>query len=211
MNELVAGLGNLELHLPDPTYLDAFMQFFKNMYGLVILIVMMTFMGMVVEEKVRGSVLLVLSKGLSRSSFILCKFGSSVLFFSVGYGISVLVHLSYTSFLFPPYLYDAIWIPLMLFWLYGIFMIALTLLCSTLVKTTTMAAVMSFIAYGLVSISGSIPRIGSSLPGSFQNLGAEMMLGSKGLHAFILPAAVTFGLICMIVFSTVFIFIHQEI
>ena len=103
INEIIAGVGNLDLKLPDPTYLDAYVQFFKNMYSLNILIVVMTFMGLVVDEKVKGTLLLTLTKGLSRTAFILGKFFSAVLVFTLSYLLAVGACLYYTYLLFPAF------------------------------------------------------------------------------------------------------------
>ncbi len=211
MNELVAGIGELQIQLPDPTIVDSYLQFFKNMYGLAILVVMMTFMSTVVEEKVRGSVLLVLTKGLSRPSFLLQKFLASVLFFTVVYGLSIMAHLYYTSLLFPMQTITQGITPFLLFWIYGVFLLSVTLLCSTISKTHTLAAVASFVSFILVSFSSQIPKIGVFLPGSLQSIGVEMItLGSQ-------PSSLGTTLFCalfltiMLLVLTILIFVRQEL
>jgi ABC-2 type transport system permease protein len=211
MNELISGIGGLELNLPEPTYRDAYMQFFKNMYGLSILVVILTFMSMVVEEKVRGTVLLVLTKGLSRTSFILCKFLSASFFFSIVYTISLSVFLYYTSLLFPDHSMQNVGGPLFLFWLYGVCLIASTLLCSTLSKSHTIAAVSSFAFYFFLSLSNMIPGIGTYLPGSYQTMGVEIMTGVKGLASLYVPISFAVVFIGATLFVTILLFRQQEL
>ncbi len=211
MNELVAGIGELQIQLPEPTIVDSYLQFFKNMYGLSILVVMMTFMSTVVEEKVRGSILLVLTKGLSRSSFLLQKFLASVLFFTLVYGLSIMAHLYYTSLLFPMQTIPQGLIPFLLFWIYGVVLLSITLLCSTISKTHTLAAVVSFISFIFISFSNQIPKIGKFLPGSLQSLSIEMISQNS------LPSTLGITVLCsvllfiLVVVLTTVLFLRQEL
>ncbi|MDD4029162.1 MAG: ABC transporter permease [Caldisericia bacterium] len=211
MNELIAGIGGLELNLPEPTYIDAYIQFFKNMYGLSIFVVIMTFMSMVVEEKVRGTALLVLTKGLSRTSFLLCKFFAASFFFSVVYALSMGVFLYYTFLLFPDHSMQNVGGSLFLFWLYGVCLIASTLLCSTLSKSHTIAAVSSFAFFMILSLSHLIPRIGHYLPGSYQTMGVEIMTGVKGVASLVVPISFAVVFISVTLFVAVLLFRQQEL
>ncbi len=211
MNELVAGIGELQIQLPEATIVDSYLQFFKNMYGLSILVVMMTFMSTVVEEKVRGSVLLVLTKGLSRSSFLLQKFLASVLFFTLVYTLSIVAHLYYTSLLFPMQTIAQGLIPFLLFWIYGVVLLSVTLLCSTISKTHTLAAVASFVSFIVVSFSNQIPKIGKFLPGSLQSLSIEMITQNSLSSSLGITVFCSLLLAIAIVVLTTVLFARQEL
>jgi ABC-2 type transport system permease protein len=211
INELIAGVGALDLKLPDPTYLDAYVQFFKNMYSLNILIVVMIFMGLVVDEKVKGSILLTLTKGLSRTAFILGKFFSALLVFSLSYLLAVGACLYYTHLLFPEFVNPGVPIAFLLFWLYGVLMIAFTLFCSTLAKTHTVAAVGSFVAFALIALTGTLPRVGVYLPGYFNSLGMELVMGVASMEKAVLPGVISFSITVMVLLFTLLLFRRQEL
>jgi ABC-2 type transport system permease protein len=211
MNELIAGLGNLDLKLPDPTYMDAYVQLFKNLYSINILIVLMTFMGMVVDEKVKGTAMLVLTKGLSRRAFILSKFFSALIVFTLSYMLAVVACLYYTYLLFPVFFNPGVGVALLLFWIYGALIIALTLCCSTLARSHTMAAVGSFGAFVVVSLTGTLPRLGAFLPGSFQALGMQAVAGTAEAGKAFIPALIALGLMLLVLIVMVASFRQQEI
>jgi ABC-2 type transport system permease protein len=211
INEIIAGVGNLDLKLPDPTYFDAYVQFFKNMYSLNILIVVMTFMGLVVDEKVKGTVQMTLTKGLSRTAFILGKFFSALLVFSLTYLLAVGACLYYTYLLFPEFINPGAPIAFLLFWLYGVLMIAFTLLCSALARSHTVSAVGSFVAFALIALTGTLPRVGALLPGYFNSLGMELVMGVAGAGKALWPGAIALGLTGLALVLTLMLFRRQEL
>ena len=77
--DILAGLGEMEITLPEMSWVDAFGQFFKNLNQIGIVAVVLVFMGSVAEEKHRGTAIMVLSKPVSKAAFVLAKFGAAAL------------------------------------------------------------------------------------------------------------------------------------
>lgn len=65
------------IQLPDPTYMDAYLSWTKNLSQMVIIAVMIMFGGIISAEKRSGTATLVLTKPLSRSAFVVAKYLSS--------------------------------------------------------------------------------------------------------------------------------------
>ncbi len=109
MNEILLTFASeLEISFPDPVYLDSWMQFFKNTTSICYIVFMLIMTGTVVSEKTKGSVMLVLSKNVSRANFILSKMISGIIVFTIAYLISATVCSYYTHVLFPGYTNDKI-------------------------------------------------------------------------------------------------------
>ena len=64
------------IQLPDPTYIDAYLQWTKNLSQMVLFAVIIMFGGIISAETKSGTAALVLTKPLSRSAFVLAKFVS---------------------------------------------------------------------------------------------------------------------------------------
>ncbi|MRS12467.1 MAG: hypothetical protein EG823_05270 [Actinobacteria bacterium] len=62
------------IQLPDPTYVDAYAQWTKNLSQMVLFVVIIMFGGIISSEKKAGTAALVLTKPLSRMSFVIAKF-----------------------------------------------------------------------------------------------------------------------------------------
>ena len=77
--DILAGLSNMEIVVPEMSWIDAFDQFFKNLNQIGIIAVILMFMGRVAEEKHRGTATMILSKPVSRTAWVIAKFGAAVL------------------------------------------------------------------------------------------------------------------------------------
>lgn len=75
--QLVSALAGSEpglvIRLPDPTAVDAYGQFLKNLSQLVVIAVIIAGAGIVSGERASGTAVLVLTKPLSRGAFLLAK------------------------------------------------------------------------------------------------------------------------------------------
>lgn len=179
MNELIAAMSDLDIKMPEPVYVDAYAQLFKNLSFMGIVVMILTFMGMVVDEKVKGSAILVLTKCVSRTQFILSKLTAAVLLYTFSYLLGVLGCVYYTYVLFPRFSHDYLITALVLFWVYGLFFIATTTLASTISKSHTMAAVAGFLSYAVVTAWAALPDIGRYSPGSLPALGLGLLSGTN--------------------------------
>jgi ABC-2 type transport system permease protein len=211
MNELIASMSDLNIQLPEPVYLDSYAQLFKNLSMMGVIVVILTFMGIVVDEKVKGSAILVLTKSVSRTQFILSKLAASVLLFTVSYLLAVLGCVYYTYVLFPQFSNEYLPITLALFWIYGLFIIAATILASTISKSHTMAAVLGFLSYALVSALAAFPKIGTFSPGALPSLGLGLLSGTMKLSDMTGAVLVTLGAFIAIIAASIALFKRQEL
>src|ERR1035437_5743953 len=84
------------LTIPKPTYMDSYLQFFKNITQMGIIVVILIFSGNITGELQKGTAILMLSKGLSKLTFIVSKFISMVIIWTVGYALSATFCYYYT-------------------------------------------------------------------------------------------------------------------
>lgn len=75
---LVSTVANLPIALPDPTVLDAYAQWTKNLGQIALLVVIVSFAGAVTTERTSGTAVLALSKQLTPAAFILAKVTAGV-------------------------------------------------------------------------------------------------------------------------------------
>ena len=213
MNEILAFSlkGQMEIKLPESTYFDSYGQFFKNLTSICIIIVILTFMGTVTDEKTRGSAALILTKCVSRANFILGKFFACTSLFTFAYVLSIAVCLYYTYFLFHIFLIPNLWLSLLMFWIYGIFIISITIFASILGKSTMTAAVLSFLGFVAISFLTFIPYVGKYTPGSLSNLCMEVLTGVKAAEQALYPIIATAVLTIFTIISSIFVFKRQEI
>ena len=172
--DMPAGLAEL---IPVPSIADAVGQYIKNMSQFGILLAVLMSMGVVIQEKERGTAVMMLTHPVSPLAFLLAKFTALGLTFVLSLFISALGCWYYTLLLFD----TLAWGPflalnglmLVVFLVY----VALALFCSTLARTQAASAGLAFAGLVLVGGVGSLPRIGEYFPGQLFNWGAALVLG----------------------------------
>jgi ABC-2 type transport system permease protein len=192
---LVPGGDALATLIPEPTMADAVGQYVKNITQFGAILALLLAMGMVAQEKDKGTAALVLVKPLSRTAFLLAKFVALAIAFAGSLALAGGGCYLYTALLFEPPALGP-WLALNgLLLLFLLVYAALTLLCSTLARSTLVAGGLAFGAVVLLGALGAIPRIGDSLPARLPSCGATLATG--GNCSWGPGAAVSAGLIAL--------------
>jgi len=212
MNEILASVASdLDITFPDPTLNDAWVQFFKNMHTIAMIIFLIVMTGTVAHEKSKGSIALVLSKNVSRFEFLSAKFVSGALVMTVLTFISILLGAFYTNRLFGAYTYDGFISSMILFWLMGLFYTSLGLLMSIISKTPTSAALFGFLAFAVLQILNVSSDLAPFNPAGSTTIANEILANTYDLTSIWIPMLIT-GLSTLILFLLSYvIFKRQEI
>ncbi|HOO44411.1 MAG TPA: ABC transporter permease subunit [Bacillota bacterium] len=212
MNELIAALSpDLQITLPDPNFQEAWVQFYKNMTSLCLIVLLIIMTGTVAQEKNKGSIMLVLTKKVSRFNFLSSKFFAGALVFTIIFIVGALINILYTYLLFDAFAYTGLYLSLVMIWLNGLFYIALAILVSVISKTPTIAALLGFVGYAifnLLNISESIQRFN---PAGATSLVNSILAGtSTDFSNWLCLASTIIGTLIMLLGSYL-IFKKQEI
>lgn len=127
----------IEIKIPDPTAVDAWIQFFKNTSQIGLVVMIITFAGLMSNELSKGTLVNMLTKGLSRRTVILSKFISSTLQWTFAFILSAVTTLLYTNFLWPEGSVSNLFLALFGLWLFGIMMLSLIIMGGVLFKNLT--------------------------------------------------------------------------
>jgi ABC-2 type transport system permease protein len=195
--------------IPAATVTDSITQYIKNMSQFGILLALLMTMGVVVQEKERGTAAFFLTRPVSRETFLLAKFAALTVTFAASLSIAAIGCWYYTLVLFEPLAWGPFLalngLMLVVFLVY----IAVTLLCSTLARTQGAAAGLAFAGLVLVAGVGSLPRIGEYFPGRLFEWGMTLTIGGSD------PAWsafwVSLGIIAAALFAAWLIFRRQEV
>lgn len=124
----------MSMVLPTPTALDSWAQFFKNVSQMGLIIVVILFSGMVSNEFSRGTLINMLTKGLSRAIVIVSKFTAASILWTVSYGICIAVTYYYTEYFWSMDNVSNLFLSLSGLWAFGVFLIAALILGGILFK-----------------------------------------------------------------------------
>ena len=172
--KMIPGGEQISLIIPKPTMLDAVAQYVKNVEQFGVLLALLMTMGVVVQEKEKGTAAMMLVKPLSRGGFLLAKFAALCLAFLGSLLLAGLGAYYYTVILFEAPDFGA-WMGLTgLMWVQLVIYIAITLLASTLVRSQAAAAGIGFGALILFALLESLPGLGEYLPGQLIQWGVRL-------------------------------------
>jgi ABC-2 type transport system permease protein len=162
--------------IPAPTVNDAVAQYLENISQFGVILALLLTMGVVAQEKERGTAAVMLVKPLPRWAFLLSKFDALALTFLVSLALAGAGAYYYTLLLFEP-LDLGRWVAVnLLLWVFLLVYVALTLLCSVLMRTTAAAGGLAFAGLIVLALPGVVPQIGRYLPGSLVGVAGAVAL-----------------------------------
>lgn len=202
--------GNM-INLPEPTALDSWAQFFKNINQMGLIVTILVFSGILVGEISKGTLINMLTKGLSRKAIILSKFSSMILIWTVSVALSFVITWGYTVYLFPDDGTSNLLFSVFCLWLYGSFLISILMFSSTIV-TTNYA---SLILVGLTVVTGMllniIPRFQKYNPISLSTRNMELVGGTISPNDLYLTIGITTAIMIILLILSVLIFRKKQI
>lgn len=168
----------ISIQLPEPTAADAIAQFLKNLTQIGVIALILVAMGTVALERERGTAATVLSKPVSRLSFLLAKFAALTLTFAISLALAALACWYYTVVLFGS-LDAGLFLRLsLLAALYLWVWLAVTFLCSALFKSQVAAGGLAFGLYVASSLLGIVPQLQDYLPGALIEGAGRLSVGA---------------------------------
>ena len=195
--------------IPPPTAMDAVREYAENISQFGVILALLMTMGVVVQEKDKGTAAVMLVKPMPRGVFLGAKFVALGLTFAASIAIAGAAGYYYTLLLFEA-LDVGRWLALNgLMLLFVLVYVALTLLCSTVTKSQVAAGGLAFGLLLVLAIPGSLPKIGEYLPGQLITWGVGLMAGS--VNAYWPALWVSIGLIAASLVGAWLIFERQEL
>jgi ABC-2 type transport system permease protein len=196
--------------IPPPTTLDSVDQYIKNLTGIGLLVVALLVMGLVAQEKDRGTVVLVLARPVSRLGFLVAKFAAFAAWLVLCVLAAGAVAYLYTGLLFSEWLAPGAFAALNgLMILYFLVVAAFTFLGSTLTRSSFAAAAIGLGSWALVSLLGNIHVLSDYVPG---HLATAATLLARGEAFAAWPAiGVSAGLIAVCLAISALSFQRQEL
>ncbi|MDY4949915.1 MAG: ABC transporter permease [Clostridium cadaveris] len=205
-------LAGIEISILDPTHIDSFSQFFKNITQMGLIAVVLLFSTSVCHERIKGSCILMLTKRLSRSSFILSKFFSMALLWTISYILSVVTTIYYTKHLFPYDNVENIYLSFSSFWLFVILILAISIFFSTLFSNSQYSAMIgSFAGWLSLNLTTYIPKFKDYSPALLSQENINLLVGKADIKNIYYAITITVLLILFFLSLSCFIFKKQEL
>jgi ABC-2 type transport system permease protein len=199
------------INLPEPAAIDSWTQFFKNISQMGLFVTVILFSGILSTELSKGTLVNMLTKGLSRSTVILSKFTSMATLWTMSYILAFVVALGYTVYLFP---HDAIYnllFSVFCLWLFGVFLLAALMFASTLVKNNYGCLLITGAFLVVLIILNMIPGLQKFNPLSLATNNVALLTNEVEISKLIFAVVIAIVFSLLLVTASVMVFRKRQI
>ncbi|MBC7341275.1 MAG: ABC transporter permease subunit [Clostridia bacterium] len=202
----------LSIQIPPPTAVDAYSQLFKNLNNLGTLAVIFSLIGLVVDEKMRGSAIMMITKPVPRWAFITSKYVVSAGLVLLSTALSYAACLYYTLLIFHETHLATSLAATLLAMIFYLLVLALTLLASTVGRSLALSGGIAIAGVLLLSLLPQLnPWLAHYSPGALIGYQAKLVEGSVVLADTLPAVGITLALTVVLVALSVLIFGRQEL
>lgn len=182
-----------------PTVYDAWIQFFKNItqIGLIGFVIMCS--STLSNEIKNKTLIMLLSKGLSRKIIILTKARMMIIVFTIVYALSILVTLLYCFYFWDEGVTNLIW-ALSMVWIFVVFLVCVILLGNVLFTSSYGGLLFCGLIIFVLVIIGLFPSLQDMNPLILINDNAALVQGSIIVQDIVLPIVITVmcSVVCLV-------------
>jgi ABC-2 type transport system permease protein len=209
-----SGMAGLQAMLQEPTALDAWAQFFKNVGQMGMLVLVIMFCGTMAGELSRGTLINLLAKGLSRRTVILSKFAVLSILWSAAYLLCLGVSAAYTAYFWGGTGATELSHPILAFaslWLFGELLLSLLIFGGTLfgnIYGSLLSCLGLVIALNLVGI---IPGSAKYNPVSLSGGTLALLSGAAEPKDFIPAIAICAAMAAALVVGAIAVFDRKTV
>ncbi|MBS3985491.1 MAG: hypothetical protein KGZ66_07785 [Selenomonadales bacterium] len=212
--ELLSGMdlgGGIVITAPAATAIDSWAQFFKNVGQTGMLALIVTFSGIIGSELTRGTLIILLTKGLKRHTVIMAKFLSASVMWTASYLLSLAVCYVYTQYFWPAGTLNNAFLAFVSLWLFGELLIALLIFGGVLFGSSYGSLLTGFGAIGILSLLNVFPSVHKYNPITLASDALNLLTGHKPPTDFIPATVVSIFMVVAFLAMSIVVFNRKQI
>ncbi|MBQ7925166.1 MAG: hypothetical protein IJ335_02620 [Lachnospiraceae bacterium] len=171
----------IKLQMPDPTYIDAWAQYFKNISQLGFVVFVIIFYNALGNELIKGTLIIPFSKGLTIGEVINAKFCALIIIWTVSLAVSFFSCSLYTKVFFGDVNFAGVMPLLFCTWLFGVFVIALVICTNVVCKGGYVSLLLIVSCIVVLFLINLIPKIKEYNPLNIVNINVATAI-SEGVY-----------------------------
>jgi len=179
-------------------------QYYKNA-GMYLIVMVIMLSGILTSEYQRGTLINMLTKGLARWKVIVSKMLAAMFLWTISYLLCFLFTYGYTAFFWNNSIAKHVGIAALLVYIFGIWLISLILLASSLFQSNFSVLLMTGGCTAVSYMIGMVPKVAKYLPTQLMNAGS-LLNGTIQMCAFAWSLVIVGILICLNLLLSVVIF-----
>jgi len=213
MPNIFASLGTdgITINFPEPTYMDAYAQLFKNISQMGIVVLLLVFASSMSQELSRGTLVNVLAKGLPRTAVVMSKYTACLALWTLSLALTASVSYGYTVYLFGSHPTAHLLFSLLCMWLFGAFLLSVIILTGTLLKGGYGGLLATAVVLGILLLLGIIPSSTHWNPMTLASVNTSLLDGSVKTADIISAFWISAGAAAFCLMSAVLVFRKKQL
>lgn len=197
------------LPIPEVSFVDAYVQYYKNLQQIIMIMIILLYSGNVCAEISRNTIVLPLSKGLARPAFVTAKYLAVSIVWGIIYIVSSSVFYIYTQILFPNQAPQYLLLSFTCLFVFFLFLQAIVIFFSTVFNRSYGAMLGSGAVMVVLYIINIWPKTIKYSPLALSSKSIELISGNNSNILF--PMILSILLIPIIIGAGILIFNKKEI
>lgn len=211
--DLISSLSTegVSITLPEPAAIDSWMQFFKNISQMGIIVIVILFSGILTTEVSRGTLINMLTKGLSRITVILSKYTFLLVIWTVGYVLCIATTALYSEYLFPENSVENLGFALFALWLFGVLLLSLLMGAGSVSKSNYVCLLIVGACVVIMMVIGFVPATHDFNPLSLASESTALMNGTLQPESLVPAVLITCGLSMLSILAATLAFRKRQL
>lgn len=194
-----------------PVALDAWEQFYKNISGVGFSAFIILFGSCMSGEYSKGTLVLLLTKGLPRSAVIFAKYTVAAVLMTVCYWAGFFATYCYTSYLWPDAALSNVFSAAFFLWLIGFLYLSVLLLGCVMFKQTFTGILFTGGLVAVISLLGLAEPLAHFNPFLLTSKNVDLISGAASASEFLIPAMVSAVITVVGLWSAVLVFDRKQL
>lgn len=175
----------------EPVALDAWKQFYKNISGVGFSAFIILYGSCLSSEYSKGTLVLMVTKGLSRKAVILAKYTVAAILMTLSYWISYAATYGYTAFLWNDVALPNVALAAFALWVVGFLYLSVLMIGCVIFKQTFTSILFTGGIIALISLLGIVEPIAKFSPFILTTKNVDLISGAVAPSDFIIPALIS--------------------
>lgn len=175
----------------NPTALDSWTQFYKNISSLGFSLMVILFSNCLSSEYSKGTLTIMLTKGLSRSTIILSKFTVAFGIMTISYWLSFGITYGYTAYFWPGTSLPHIFFAALALWISGILYLCILMLGCVVFRQAFTSIIFLLILTVIMTLLGQAEQTAEYSPFFLASKNIDLISGMVTMSDFITPLIIS--------------------
>ena len=194
MPEILSALAADMEMTSEPVALDAWKQFYKNISGVGFSAFIILFGSCLSNEYSKGTLVLMVTKGLSRKAVILAKYTVAAALMTISYWIGYAATYGYTALLWNDNHLSNVAFAAVSLWIVGFLYLSILMIGCVIFRQTFTSILFTGGIVAIISLLGMIEPIAKFNPFILTSKNIDLISGEAVLAEFMIPAVISIAL-----------------